>query len=389
MKSGMILRQDKQRKSMRIVAFAVMWTMLLIMTACADTTANQMKNGASSSFKEISILSSEEETAALPESDSGQIYLYGELHATELFLNKECELWYEYYHNEGWRHLFIEAPYYTAEFLNLWMQSDNDEILDAVYEDWQGTLSYDPLVKAFYQRIKRECPETVFHGTDIGHQYQTTGKRFLNYLQEKRLEKSRQYHLTQEAMKQGEYFYKHADYTFRENKMAENFVRAFKALDGENIMGIYGAAHVKIGGMDFNTQSVPNMASQLYKIYQDALHTEDESWVLKDVRPERIDTVTVEGKEYQASYFGKEEITGIDDFAYREFWRLENAYDDLKDRAKTNEVLPYYNYPMLIETGQVFLVKYEKTDGSILKLYYRSDGNDWNNEPATEGIAVE
>ena len=34
-------------------------------------------------------------------------------------------------------------------------------------------------------QIKELCPQTVFHGTDVGHQYGTTGERFLRYLESK------------------------------------------------------------------------------------------------------------------------------------------------------------------------------------------------------------
>ena len=34
-----------------------------------------------------------------------------------------------------------------------------------------------------------------------------------------------------------------SDDIYRENKMTENFIRAFDALDGKKIMGIYGASH--------------------------------------------------------------------------------------------------------------------------------------------------
>ncbi len=60
----------------------------------------------------------------------GQIYLYGEQHGVEQIMDKEFELWCEYYENKNLRHLFVELPYYTAEFLNVWMQSDSDDILD-------------------------------------------------------------------------------------------------------------------------------------------------------------------------------------------------------------------------------------------------------------------
>lgn len=126
------------------------------------------------------------------ERGSGQIYLYGERHSEELIIAKEFELWNEYYHKGGLRHLLIESPYYTAEFLNLYMKSDSTEMLDAVFDDWQGTAAH--------------CPETVFHGTDVGHQYDTTGKRYLDYLKENQLEDSKQYQLAGEAIEQGKNF---------------------------------------------------------------------------------------------------------------------------------------------------------------------------------------
>ena len=170
------------------------------------------------------------------------------------------------------RHLFVELPYYTAKFLNLWMKADNDAILDAVYADWEGTASYTPVVKAFYKSIKTQYPETIFHGTDVGHQYFSTGKRFLEYLEQNNLQDSEQYILTQEAIAQGEYFYDKSDDVYRENKMTENFIREFDALNpqGEEkitkIMGIFGAAHTGLNAKDF-AKKTPNMATQLQKYY--------------------------------------------------------------------------------------------------------------------------
>lgn len=104
-------------------------------------------------------------------SDSPQIYLYGEKHGVEAVINKEFELWLSHYNKDGMRHLFIETPYYTAEFLNIWMHEDNDEILDAIFADLEGTAAHNPLYRDFYKKIKEQCPETVFHGTDVGHQF--------------------------------------------------------------------------------------------------------------------------------------------------------------------------------------------------------------------------
>ena len=392
----------------RIIIFAAWLVLSLALTACTGSTKgsadlagsetnheSELLNeaGTVSQQKEQAVSEAYEKTAAAEPSSleaetDGQIYLYGEQHGEQAIYEKEFELWDEYYRKDGLRHLFVELPYYTAEFLNLWMEAEDDMILEEVYADWEGSSAHNPYYKEFYQKIKQNCPETVFHGTDVGHQYDTTGQRYLDYLKENQLEESGQYQLASECIGQGEYFYENSDNIYRENKMAENFARAYDAIGGESIMGIYGNAHVGIDAMEYSARAVPCMANQLYASYGDRIHSEDLTWILKDIDPIRVDTVTVEGKTYQASYFGKEDLTGFKDFTYREFWRLEGAYEDFKDHPKTGEVLPYNNYPMLIETGQVFILDIGKTDGSVMRSYYRSDGNRWNGDLTTEGFPV-
>ena len=323
-----------------------------------------------------------------PPQSLRQIYLYGEAHGVDKILDKEFELWYDYYYNKDMRHLFVELPYYATEFLNIWMQSDSNALLDVLYSEWEGTASYKPAVKEFYEKIKRECPETIFHGTDVGHGYATTGERFLQYLKNNNLEDSEQYLLTQKVIEQGKYFYENSNDIYRENMMVENFIREFDQLSGESIMGIYGAAHTGFEEMDF-TNSVPCMANQLKKRYGDNIYSEDLSSLAKDIEPYRIDLINIGGKDYEAAYFGKQDLTGFKDYVCREFWRLENAYDNFKDKQKTQDVLPYNNYPMLIETGQVFVIDYTKTDASVIRKYYRSDGRIWNNMSCTEEFTID
>ncbi len=208
-----------------------------------------------------------------PRSEA-QIFLYGESkHGADNIIETEFEIWYEHYHNDGMRHLFLESPYYSCEFLNIWMQAEDDEILNAVYDDLEGTASYIPATKKFYKKIKEKCPETIFHGTDVGHQFWSTGDRFLQYLEQRGLKNSEQYFRTQEVMKQGKYFYDNSDDVYRENKMVENFIRAFDSLDAEKVMGIYGAAHTGLDKMDF-TGRVPCMANQLREHYGDIIYSE-------------------------------------------------------------------------------------------------------------------
>ena len=95
----------------------------------------------------------------------GEIYLYGEEHSKQSILDKELSIWGEYY-EKGMRDLFVEFPYTDAQFLNLWMQADDDELLDLQFKDWEGTAGGTEVEKNFLKQIKEQYPETVFHGTE-------------------------------------------------------------------------------------------------------------------------------------------------------------------------------------------------------------------------------
>lgn len=363
---------------MLIVNFLLL-ALIVVLAACDSSSVSKTANKSGQPIKDTTVMT----------QASSHIYLYGEIHAEAKIMDKEFELWSDYYQNEGMRHLFVEHPYYTAEYLNLWMQADNDDILEAIYKDWEGTAAHTPHTKTFFKKIKKECPETIFHGTDVGHQYDSTGIRFLSYLEANDLTESEQYTLTTEAIQQGRVYYSKEDDVYRENKMTENFIREFEKLDGESIMGIYGVAHTGLDGMDYHTQSVPSMANQLQEHYGDNLSSEDLSWVFRDIEPLRVDYITLRGKKYEAAYFGKQDLTGFKDYAYREFWRLEGAYEDLKDLTLTENVLPYNNYPMLIETGQAFEIRYTKVDDTIEIEHHLSTGKVWEGMDSTQQIIVE
>jgi len=321
---------------------------------------------------------------------NGQIFLYGEEHGIKNILDKEFQLWEEYYQKDGMRDLFLELPYYTAEFLNLWIQSEEDDILNELYQDWNGTSLYCEEVIEFYQKIKCNCPDTVFHGTDVGHQYDTTGLRYLEFLRANGQEASEKYTLSEEAIEQGKYYYEHSDAIYRENKMTENFIREYNKLNGSSIMGIYGSAHTGLEAMDYLTNTIPCMGNQLKKRYGESVISEDLSGLAYNIEPIKTDQIQIGTQTYNASYFGKADLTSFStEYQYREFWRLENAYDDFKNQATTGNVLPYYNYPMMIETGQIFVIDYTKTDGSVVREYHRSDGHTWQGNLATEEFIVE
>ena len=102
------------------------------------------------------------------------------------------------------------------------------------------------------------------------------------------------------------------------------------------------------------------------------------------------ETMTVDGKEYEASFFGENDMSlWSKDFCKRKYWRLENAYEDFKDRPTLNHVLPYNNYPPIdIEPHQVFVVDYYKDDESVDRKFYIADGTVWQDMPCTREFVL-
>ena len=116
-----------------------------------------------------------------------------------------------------------------------------------------------------------------------------------------------------------------------------------------------------------------------------------ENFELIDIHHARHEEkITVAGKEYEAMYFGEQDLTQFNlAFVKREFWRLENAFDDFKNNALTGDNLPYGNYPMAIEAGQIFVIDYTDGDGNVTRMYYRSDGTVWQGNPTTVEFIIE
>ncbi len=182
-------------------------------------------------------------------AEDAQIILYGEQHGIKEFYDYEFEVWKRFYEEEGMRDLFVELPYYTAEFLNIWMQEDSDTILNEIYSNTEGTASHTEDYLDFFRKIKEQCPETVFYGTDVGHQFETTGTRYLTYLEENGLADSLQYELAMANVEQGKEWRERqnpVDWNWREEKMIENFIGAYERIGAKKIMGIYGGAHVDV-----------------------------------------------------------------------------------------------------------------------------------------------
>lgn len=207
-------------------------------------------------------------------SSTATIFLYGEYHGKEEYISKEFTIWKSYYNQKGMRDLFIEAEYYTAQMLNVWLHETDDDILNVIYNNSEGTLSHTKAQLDFYKKIKEECPETIFHGTDIGH-IKETGEWYLKYLENHGMSDSIEYKLTEENIAQGDKYYANAeeDNAYRENCMVQNFIREYDKIKGTAVMGIYGDAH-----SDPSDSSIENnthrMAYQLKQHYGDIIQYE-------------------------------------------------------------------------------------------------------------------
>jgi len=202
---------------------------------------------------------------------SGHIYLIGESHSVDKILAEELRIWKDLYHNEGMRHYFVEYSYFTAELLNLWMQAEDNTILWEIYNDWEGTLAHNMVVYNFYVSIKETCPETIFHGTDIGHQYKTTGARYLKYLEDNGLTDTENYRLALESIEQGKKYYTgnngEKDHDYREATMAANFIREYDKLDGLSVFGVYGSAHTNYPAYGWNCKETLTMTTTIVQTY--------------------------------------------------------------------------------------------------------------------------
>ena len=327
--------------------------------------------------------------AAAAEQGTGKIYLYGETHANQSHLDQELAAWKDYYQNQGMRDLFIEVPSYSAAFLNLWMKAGDDAILTRLYEDWSGTAMDSQATWNFYQAIKAECPETVFHGFDVGHQYNTTGTRYLIGLMLTGQMGSADWDLAQKSIDQGKTYYKTSDQVYRENQMAANLREAFDALPaGTSVMVITGSAHSDIYQNDMTTGTVPCMANQLRQVYGENLIARNLFMGFDYGQAGAASTVSIGGKDYPALCLALQDLSGtlLTQYQSRTFWLVQDAYADVQALPATGDFLPQDNYPCPIETGQVFAVDYALTDGSSIRLFYRADGSLYQNKPNTLGF---
>ena len=208
----------------------------------------------------------------------GQIYLYGERHCNQKIMEKQLEIWHDFYHNDNLRCLFLEHCYFATEFFNMWMRSSGDDILEMLYEI--ALAPNFPYIKDFFRTIKKNCPETIFCGTTPA--YPPIGEKYLQYLEDSNQIDSDKYCQAKKSMEKGKRLY--AEYGgewddgYREANIVENFICKFEKLNGESVMGIYGAMHIMLDPVEY-FDDVPCLGHQLKERYGEAVHFEDLSYL--------------------------------------------------------------------------------------------------------------
>ena len=318
---------------------------------------------------------------------NGIAHFYGEVHGDPQLIAFQLARWGYYYENHGMRHLLMEFPFFSAAFLNVWMQADDDSILDAFFADIRGTAVDVPYMRDFFVAIKANYPETIFHGTDVGHQ-QGQAVRFLAHLRSEGLEGTEIYEQTLLNMAQGRaHQAEQGTHSSRVVAKFDNIVEVLNSLPDENVMGaFFGMAHMLLGYYPEHLDPVGHLT-----VAQRLVDQFGEQIQIRDITPYRVRpaTITVEGTIFNAQYFG---TSGPHDFAigrvYRSFFRFDDAYEHFSEHERSGDVLPHDNFLMPVGEDEVFLTLFRFMDGTELPLFYRTSQELFYGLPTTVGFAV-
>ena len=361
----------------------------MIFAACNGNEANDYEID-EYEVVEYEVADNEQPEPAYTQPSTGRIFLFGELHGNQNTMLRQIEIWGEFYHNYGMRHLFIETGYATAQFLNMWMQADDDVILHQLFDNWRGTAKHTQYQLDFYRTIKLDFPETIFHGTDVEH---TTliGNMFLQQLRGEGLEGTPSYQTTRLNMAQFNRFRNASCHSVRAYYKPQNFIRAFDELVGQDVMAIHGGPHVTEGVDFLGLEGVASMATTLRERYGDRLQTFDMMFYpqAQVIMTNKTGVLEINGTAFYATYYGRSFFrftTQLGDIVARDFWRVHDAYDYFADRPDEDDVFPHSNFIMGVNLGDVFVVDAHLANGDVQRLYFRDRGGYWDERRTTQAF---
>ena len=88
-----------------------------------------------------------------------------------------------------------------------------------------------------------------------------------------------------------------------------------------------------------------------------------------------VESLTINGKDYEAEYFGLRELSAsYYGYSQIEFWRIPHAADEFTKADGKGTYLDVDSFPMLIEDGGAYVVKYTYPDGRSVRQFYLADG---------------
>ena len=316
---------------------------------------------------------------------AGLIYLYGENHYHPVCMEKELSAWRELYDN-GARHLFIEYSYAYAQRLNAWMQADGDELLSWLWSEEEDTLDSDPvealLLFDFYKAVKQHCPGTVFHGTDIEHEYDTLGAEYLAVLEAAGKQDSMEYARTVLTCEQGKQAHLNGEtdegYRFRETCLVDNFIWELEQLEPQTVMGIYGFTHVE-GVVTEHQKSLAgdaNMAAQLAERYGDRIVCTCLSLARNSARTaDPAGPVTLNGKTYETAYVGEHDLSmWAIPYQYVVYWRLKDSWSDFEEAPAGGTLNPLLSAcdRKQFAISSVYFADCTAWDGTVERFFFRT-----------------
>jgi PBP1b-binding outer membrane lipoprotein LpoB len=102
-------------KNKKYLSITLVIVLMLVLSACSNKTAKVDKTESVDASIPVAKTEHADKTepvdkTATSSKPTGQIYLYGEQHGVEKILDKELELWCDYYNKKNMRHLFIIKP---------------------------------------------------------------------------------------------------------------------------------------------------------------------------------------------------------------------------------------------------------------------------------------
>ena len=316
---------------------------------------------------------------------AGLIYLYGENHYPPVCMEKELSAWRELYDN-GARHLFIEYSYAYAQRLNAWMQANGDELLSWLWSEEEDTLDSDPvealLLFDFYKAVKQHCPGTVFHGTDIEHEYDTLGAEYLAVLEAAGKQDSVEYARTVLTCEQGKQAHLNGEtdegYRFRETCLVDNFIWELEQLEPQAVMGIYGFTHVE-GVVTEHQKSLAgdaNMAAQLAERYGDRIVCTCLSLARNSARSaDPAGPVTLNGKTYETAYVGEHDLSmWAIPYQYVVYWRLKDSWSDFEEAPAGGTLNPLLSAcdRKQFAISSVYFADCTAWNGTVERFFFRT-----------------